>query len=337
MTFSLLTAVRLLAICACVLTLTPGCTGSRLPPSLSDADFWKLIETLSEPAGKFDLSENLVSNEPLFVENVRHLRRLGGAYIGVGPEQNFSYIARVRPAMAFVVDIRRENLNLHLLYKALFELANDRAEFVSLLFSRPRPEGLGRSSSVDEIFQRLETAPASREQRDRTVALVRDRLIVTRRLPLADTDLVQLSRVIDAFFSDGPAIHFWRAKPVDPEAIRPSYRELMTARDVTGQCRSFLASEDDFAFIKALHTKNLIVPVVGDFGGPTALRAIGDYVRQHHGAVRAFYASNVNVYLTRQQAQAFCVNLAALPTSTGTSFVERDSVRPLSARLKACQ
>ena len=330
-------AVRFIAVSACLVLLTPGCTGSRLPPSLSDADFWKLIETLSEPAGKFDLSENLVSNEPLFVENVRHLRRMGGAYIGVGPEQNFSYIARVRPEMAFVVDIRRENLNLHLLYKALFELANDRVEFVSLLFSRPRPGGLGRSSSVDEIFQRFEMAIASREQRDRTVALVGDRLTGTRRLPLTESDFAYMSRVIDAFFADGPAIHFWRAKPVDPEAIRPSYRELMTARDVTGQQRSFLVSEDDFAFIKALHTKNLIVPVVGDFGGSMALRSIGDYVRQRGSAVRAFYASNVNVYLTRQQSQAFCTNLTALPAATGTSFVERDSVRPLATRLKACQ
>ena len=332
-----MSARLLVVVGACALLLTPGCARSRLPPSLSDADFWTLIQTLSEPAGKFDLSENLVSNEPLFVENARHMRRMGGAYIGVGPEQNFSYIARVRPEMAFVVDIRRENLNLHLLYKALFELANDRVEFVSLLFSRPRPDGLGRSSNVDEIFERFETVTASKEQRDRTVALVRDRLTRTRRLPLPETDLAQMSRVIDAFFSDGPAIHFWRAKPVDPEAIRPSYRQLMTARDVTGQQRSFLTSEDDFAFIKALHTKNLVVPVVGDFGGSKTLRAIAQYVRQHGSVVRAFYASNVIVYLTNQQSQAFCASLAALPTATGTSFVERDSVRPLSARLKACQ
>src|SRR5690349_20130300 len=101
-----MSALLLVVVGACALLLTPGCARSRLPPSLSDADFWTLIQTLSEPAGTFDLSENLVSNEPLFVENARHMRRMGGAYIGVGPEQNFSYIARVRPEMAFVVDIR---------------------------------------------------------------------------------------------------------------------------------------------------------------------------------------------------------------------------------------
>ena len=69
-------------------------------------------------------------------------RPSGGVYIGVGPEQNFSYIARLRPAMAFIIDIRRENLNLHLFYKALFEVSSDRADFVSRLFSRPRPTGI---------------------------------------------------------------------------------------------------------------------------------------------------------------------------------------------------
>lgn len=332
----LLTGVRVLAVCVYALALTQGCAGSRLPPSLSDAAFRALMETLSEPAGKFDLSENLVSNEPMFVENVRRLRRTGGVYVGVGPEQNFSYIARIRPEIAFVVDIRRENRNLHLLYKALFELANDRADFVSLLFSRPRPAGLGRTSSVDEIFRLLELASASPEQRDQTLARVRDRLTGTRRLPLADADVAYMAQVLDAFLSDGPAIHFWRAKPVDAEAIRPSYRQLMTARDVTGESRSYLAREDDFAYVKALHTRNLIVPVVGDFGGSTTIRAIGDYVRQHRGVVRAFYASNVNVYLNRQQSQAFCTNLAALPTATRTSFIDRDSVQPLTARLREC-
>jgi hypothetical protein len=304
---------------------------------LSDPNFWTLIETLSEPAGRFDLSENLVSNEPMVVENVRRLRRTGGAYIGVGPEQNFSYIARVRPEMAFIVDIRRENLALHLLYKALFELANDRADFVSLLFSRPRPAGLGRSSSVDEIFRLVDHVSPSAALRDQTLARARDRLTITRRLPVPESDVAQMTRVLGAFLADGPAIHFWGPTPVDAEAIRPSYRQLMTGRDVTGQHRSFLASEDDFAFVKALHTQNLIVPVVGNFAGPTTIRAIGDYLRQRRGVVGVFYGSNVAAYLTRQQSQAFCGHLATLPVSSRTSFVDRDSVQPLAAHLKSCK
>ena len=116
-----------LALCWVTLLTTACLRRSTLPAALSDKDFWALIETLSEPAGTFDLSDNLVSNEPGVAENLRKLGPTGGVYIGVGPEQNFSYIARLRPAMAFIIDIRRENRNLHLLYKALFELSSDRA------------------------------------------------------------------------------------------------------------------------------------------------------------------------------------------------------------------
>ena len=66
----------------------------------------------------------------------------GGAYIGVGPDQNFSYIAHIRPAIAFIVDIRRDNLLLHLLFKALFAEARTRVEYLALLTGRPVPPGL---------------------------------------------------------------------------------------------------------------------------------------------------------------------------------------------------
>jgi hypothetical protein len=77
----------------------------------------------------------------------------GRAYIGVGPEQNFTYIAAVQPSMAFIVDIRRGNMLLQLMYKAIFELSSDRVDFVSRLFSRKLPEGLGSSATVKEASQ----------------------------------------------------------------------------------------------------------------------------------------------------------------------------------------
>ena len=324
-------------VSAGVILIAAACSRSALPPSFADTAYWRLIESLSEPPGKFDLSENLVSNEPLFVENVRRLRETGGVYIGVGPEQNYSYIARVRPALAFIIDIRRENQDLHFLYKALFELSNDRADFVSRLFSRPRPAGLGASSSVDEIFAQVARAPASLERYDETRRLVLERLLVTRALPLQAPVIETIERILHAFFTDGPDIDFWRGKPKDPEAVRPSYRQLMTARDATGAQRSFLATEQAFAFVKALHTKNLILPVVGDFGGPSAIRRTGDFLRDAHGEVAVFYGSNVSVYLNNQQAKAFCASLATLPAAPHALFVDREDVRPMTDRIKNCR
>ena len=317
--------------------LVAACSSSALPHSLADGDYWHLIGSLSEPAGRFDVSDNLVSNEAMFVENVRRLRADAGVYIGVGPEQNFSYIARVRPAMAFIVDIRRDNLSLHLLYKALFELSDDRADFVSRLFSRPRPERLGPSSTVGDIFETFETVTPSQELYERTLASVRDRLTTTRQMPMNEEDLAAIERALTAFRTDGPAIDFWRGRPKDPEALRPSYRQLMTARDVTGASRSFLATEDAFAFVKALHTRNMIVPVVGDFGGPMAIRGIGAYVRARGGVVQTFYTSNVSVYLSKDQTRAFCASLATLPVAPRATFVDRDDVRPFADRLATCR
>ena len=312
-----------------------ACQRSNLPSALTDQEFWNLSEALSEPAGSFNLSDNLVSNEPRFAENVRWLRPTGGAYVGVGPEQNFSYIARLRPAMAFIIDIRRENRNLHLLYKALFELSSDRADFVSRLFSRPRPDALQPTASAEEIFAKYDRISPSREQYDRNAMLVRERLLTTHGLPLSQIDLDWIDRAFKAFYADGPAIQFWGSRSVD--AVRPSYRQLMTAKDLMGQTRSFLATEEGYAFVKDLHSRNRIVPVVGDFGGPSAMRRVGDYVRKHADVIHAFYGSNVGVYLNNQQTRAFCRNLATLPVSSDAWFIESDAVRPMTSKLKACQ
>jgi hypothetical protein len=236
--------------------------------------------------------------------------------------------------MAFIIDIRRENLDLHLLYKALFELSTDRADFVSRLFSRPRPAGLGWTSSVEEIFRGYEGVAPSLELYSATATLVRERLRITRRLPLSQTDFEWIDRAFSAFYADGPKIDYYGSRIVD--AVRPSYRQLMTAKDVTGQSRSFLATEEAFRYVKELHSRNLIVPVVGDFGGPSAIRRVGDYVRAHQDRIQAFYASNVGAYLTNQQTHAFCGNLATLPVAPRARFIESAWMRSLSSKLRAC-
>ena len=312
-----------------------SCAGrSGLAHAISDREFWRLIETLSEPPGKFTISDNLVSNEPHVAENARHLSGTGGVYIGVGPEQNFTYVARLRPAIAFIVDIRRENRNLHLFYKALFELSADRADFVARLFSRARPAGLGRASTVEEIFAGFDHVPPSPEQLAWNSRLIRERLLTTHGLPLETADLEWIDRVFKAFYDDGPGIQFWRSAEID--AVQPSYRRLMTLKDGIGQYRSFLATEDSFAFVRQLQANNLIVPVVGDFAGPAALRRIGSYAEEHGEIVRAFYGSNVGVYLTNAQTRVYCRNLESLPRAIDTWFIERDGVRTLASKLKSC-
>src|SRR5436305_1009772 len=122
-----------------------------------DSAFAKLVQRLSEPGGYFD-SDNLISNETSYLHVLDGMRRLkvqGGAYIGVGPDQNFSYVVAVRPNIAFMIDIRRDNLLEHLLFKSIFAMSRNRVEFMCLLFGKPLPRDVDNwsSKSIQELVE----------------------------------------------------------------------------------------------------------------------------------------------------------------------------------------
>jgi hypothetical protein len=71
----------------------------------------------------------------------------------------------------------------------------------------------------------------------------------------------------------------------------------MTVTDGVGKNWSFLASTENYESVRAMHAKNLIVPLVGDFAGPKAVRMAAQYVRDHGAIVNVFYLSNVEDYL----------------------------------------
>jgi hypothetical protein len=311
-----------------------GTASSTVPGALGDNDFWLISAVFSEPAGEFTHSENLLSNERNIAGLSRMLDSRGGVYVGVGPEQNFSYIAALRPSVAFITDIREENRSLHFMYKALFELSDDRAAFLSRLFSREPLHGVDRSSSVEDLFAALDGAKPRDDLYQANVDAVRDRLVDRHRGPLSDSALAWIAHALGAFRAQGPDIHYVPSSPSEPRT--PSYRTLMTARDLTGVARSYLASEEAFAFVKDLQSKNLIVPLVGDFAGPHTLRRIGEYARSHRTIVTVFYASNVEVYLTRQRTARFCSNLAALPHDSRSWFIGSKRMEPLTSKLKSC-
>src|SRR5262247_3880004 len=155
---------RLVLKTAFVLALTLTClaqTGApALPSEISDRDFWRMIVDLSEPGGTYPY-ENFVSNELEYQDVVPALKattKPGGVYIGVGPEQNFTYAAVLQSKLAFVIDIRRQNMVELLLYKALFDMSPNRADFVSNLFSRVRPAGLDTKTTAAALFAAYENA-----------------------------------------------------------------------------------------------------------------------------------------------------------------------------------
>ena len=121
---------------------------------------------------------------------------------------------------------------------------------------------------------------------------------------------------------------------------RPTWGELQsTTANTAGDNLSYMGSETNFRAIKALEEKNLIVPIVGNFAGTKALRAVGKYVRDHGSTIAAFYVSNVEQYLFMDGlAQAFYDNLATLPLDSSTVFIRSarnyDVLDPIQAFLK---
>jgi len=248
-----------------------------LPESLTPTAFWALSAELSEPNGYFR-SDNLVSNEIQFQHVIPDLTkgaRPGRVYVGVGPEQNFSYIAALKPAMVFIVDVRRGNLQLHLMYKALFELSADRAEFVSRLFSKKRPSGLTAQSSAQDIFAAYERVDTAEDLYKANLAAITEHLVKDRGLPLNEEDLKGIEYVYYQFFWYGPSIQYW-SSGANGRGGRsaPSFADLMMADDGEGHPWSFLSTEERFNVVKDLESKNLLVPVVGNFAGPKAVREV---------------------------------------------------------------
>jgi len=281
------------------------------------ADFVRLIDRLSEPGGYFD-TDNLISNEASYLHVIGALEKLGvrgGAYLGVGPDQNFSYIAHVRPHIAFIVDIRRDNLLEHLLFKALFELADTRAQYLSLLTGRPVPnESVARRSdrSIVEIVAYFDETDADVRYVGRVDAAIRER-IASFGVSLSDSDWQTIARFHRAFIDAGLGLRF-ASYNRPPRWYYPTLRDLILERDLEGRQASYLASEDDYRFVRSMQQRDLVIPVVGDLAGNHALARIGQELRDRSETVSAFYTSNVEFYLWRQNAfENFIRNVSTLP------------------------
>jgi hypothetical protein len=321
----LLLSAHVLAACAVWLLAASAAraTGDGLPSFLADDEYWRIVTGFSERPGTFP-SDNLLSNERLLQEVIPDLARIAKpneVFLGVGPEQNFTYIAALKPRMAFIVDIRRGNLDLHLMYKALFELSADRAEFVSRLFSKSRPSGLSSTSSVSEIFDAYVAVDSSDSLYVENLRAIVAHLTKTHGFSLSADDMLRLQRTHRAFYIYGPNIQYSSTRS-GGRRDEPTYRDLMLATDSAGQQRSFLASEEAFAFVKDLETSNLVVPLIGNFTGPKAIRAIAEYLAGKRSTVAAFYVSNVEEYLRREGTwNSFCANVARLPLDESSTFI----------------
>jgi hypothetical protein len=302
-------------------------TARSVPESFSDREFWEFFTTMSEEGGSFP-SENFVSNEQTYQHVIPTLQRSlsgNGVYLGVGPEQNFTYIANIKPRMAVIFDIRRQNAMAHLMYKALFELSSTRAEFVGKLFSRPLPGSVGRSATANDIFTAALSAKMNDSAFDANRKAIFDDLVGKHGFVLTTADSQSIKHVYTSFFEAGPDINYgYRFGSMG--AFRPmysTYAQIQTLTNALGVNMAFLANESNYEYLRNLHKKNLIIPVVGDFAGPKAIRSVAEYLKKHDATVTAFYLSNVEQYLFRgfDDAAKFYKNVETLAIDSTSTFI----------------
>jgi hypothetical protein len=297
---------------------------AKQPDSLSAKDFARLINELSEEGGYFR-SDNFTSNETSYLTVVDKLKQLGasgGAYLGVGPEQNFTYIAKIRPRIAFIIDIRRQAMIQHLLYKAVFHLSPNRVQFLSRLLSKPLPKEKVPSADapVNDLLNFFGALAGDDKTYEANLAAVKKTIQEEFQFALSAEDQKSLEYVYKSFRDEGLDI----AYRVDNSwgGYFPTFKEIIAETDLNNKQGNFLASKDDYDFVRELQRKNLIIPVVGDFGGKKAIASVGDYLKKNNLTVTAFYTSNVEQYLFGNGVfEAFAGNVKKLPLTDKSLFI----------------
>jgi hypothetical protein len=298
-------------------------TAESLPSRLSDDAFLRTVADLSEEGGYFRY-ENFLSNELGFqhvIPALKETTKTGGVYIGVGPEQNFTYISALQPRIAFIIDIRRQNMLEHMMYKALFELSEDRADFMSRLYARKRPAALTADASVEALFAGFDELQPDRKLVQENISAI-ENLLTKHKLDLSKEDFDKIEYVYRVFVDAGPDLDYTVGGFGGGDGS-PSYEQLMTATDKSGHNWSYLASEANYRSLREMEMKNLIVPLVGDFAGEKALRAVARYLNEHDASVSVFYLSNVEQYLFQEPGQwrRFWENVSMLPLDSSSTFI----------------
>jgi hypothetical protein len=289
-----------------------------------ESTYGRTFLRLSEPAGYFP-SENVVSNETSYLHVLDAIRRdsvKGGAYVGVGPDQNFSYIAAIRPQVAFMFDIRRDAMIEHQLFKAVFAMSRNRLEYLCVLLAKPIPANVTgwKDSSISSIIRFIDTTNASVDYAKSSEIEIESRA-KKFGIPLSDNDIGNLALYRSAFIRYGLDVQYSSLNG-STMGNMPGWRDLLVEVDRSGHQLSYLAADSLFQFVKQMEAENRIIPVTGNAAGPTALRRLGDEIRARGLVVSALYMSNVEQYLFRDFAfNTFAENVKTLPRSEKTVMI----------------
>jgi hypothetical protein len=288
--------------------------------------FGVLITELSEPPSG-PSADNLITNEDSLARPTAELAARvphSTVYLGVGPDQNFTFIAHARPRLAFIVDYRRRNLLLHLLHKALFTLAPDRPSYLQMLCARQPDPPLPREVPPAELVEALRAASFERALLEEAIAQVA-RFLQPARL-LDPRDLAELASIQTRLARSGLDARFL------PMRGYPSLAQLIQAEDCHGRPAHHLATDPLFQAVRQLQLQHRIIPLVGDYAGSSTLPRLARWLDSNQQKVGLIYASDMEWFLLRNhQFPPYIENLERLPRDPH-ALILRTSTRPINHR-----
>lgn len=289
--------------------------------TVSRTEFAQYVDQWSEPEGYFD-TDNFISNETSYLHIIPELQKRvspGGVYIGVGPDQNFSYIARTKPSMAIIIDIRRQNMLQHLFLKALFELSPTRAEYLALFFATEVPV-VNRSASLPDILRAVRASKTSPAIYQRDLAAVKQKL-GEFGVKLSADDMKKIEYVYNSFHEEGLDLRFSSIGRNNASQY-PTFESLLVQTDRTGKLQNYLADEESYQWMRQFELENRLVPITGDFSGPHAFKTVGAFLSKNGLKVSTFYTSNVEYYLFGEPSwKSYIENVRTLPLLDKAVFI----------------
>lgn len=298
-------------------TLTKACKSAERTP------YKALLERLSEPPAGPASADNLMTNEDSIASVLDRVRELPGrtAYLGVGPDQNYSMIAAARHSVALILDYRTKNRNLHLLHKPLVEMSADRRAYLSRFWAR--------SPMIDPAAwadaARLVAAFAATPMKPELLAEAQD--MVRRSLESegfrSEEDLAEIRKIQARLAGPGPDARFLALK------MYPAIGHLIAMKTRSGRPGHWLADDALYAEVRRLHQADAILPVVADWAGTQAMPKIAAYLNSSQFEVGCVYVSDVEFFLFRAGSfDRYVANLARLPIADEAVIV-RSSTREI--------
>lgn len=273
-----------------------------------------------------DILNYLVSNETDYQRILPLLNMTvspNGIYIGVGADQNFTFMATTHPSFSFIIDYHPENQYLHHLFKTCFELAPTRQAYLSILFSKPLTPEIknNQAVSLSELVTYFDGVESADDLFDQNGPLIRASLNRFKpTLPDEALDTIDRMRGLFRLHHSGLKTRLdtatWQGRPY------PAYRDCLLAVDNEGRNWHFLNSNDRYARIKKMQEQNRIIPVVGDWSGEKTLRELASFTEKRGKTVSVLYVSNVEEFLFREgRFEAYMENIERLPVDANSLIV----------------